>query len=342
MLYNLPIESLEERYSATWNREFPKAFQKLAVPVITLHPDLGEEENKILVGQFLDVIKTNEFKAKQLSELMCYFNENLVCTNDVVFVQDGWFPGLEMLFYIRDGLGLNFKIAVMLHAGTYDPHDFLTQKRMDRWAAGIETAWWSEVDAVFVATEFHQMLLTKYRNINPEKVYITGFPLFDDSLYTVTKKENIVVFPHRLAPEKNPQDFDYLTRLCSSRMSGWRFIKSKEVCKTKKEYYDLLQRSKIAVSCADQETWGIAQQEALFRGCIPVVPNRLSYCELYDSFFRYDNLAEAADKIIGFSGVTEVVHNGSAFRATVNRCYQKSESAIPNMIKIMRDKGWRV
>ena len=46
--------------------------------------------------------------------------------------------GLEMLAYVRDGLGLKFKIVGILHAGTYDPHDFLTQKGMASWGRPLE------------------------------------------------------------------------------------------------------------------------------------------------------------------------------------------------------------
>lgn len=342
MLYNLPIESLEERYSAHWNREFPKAFSVLHVPFVTIHPDIGATE--IRHGQFLDVLRTNEFKARQLADLITFFDQGLVAENDVILFADLWNPCLEMLFYIRDGLKIDFKIAGMLHAGTYDPNDFLTQQGMGRWAARVETVWWSEVNAVFVATNYHKNLLLQTRALaNPRIVQVTGFPLFETPNFPpISEKQNIIVFPHRLAPEKNPEDFKILKKLCTQRLPGWQFIRTKDVCHNKQEYFDLLKKSKIAVSCASQETWGIAQQEALFRGCIPVIPNRLSYPEMYHALYRYETLEQAAEMIVHFAQNYDWMVADTPFRDTVTQCHARSQAAVPNMIHNMREQRWRV
>jgi glycosyltransferase involved in cell wall biosynthesis len=344
MLINLPIESLEERYSAAWNRHFPIAFSGLGVQFLTIHPNIGGDINKISRGQFLDVVRTNEFKAHQIAWLLSLFDQEKIKANDVIFLQDLWYPGLESLFYVRDGLGIDFKIAGLLHAGTYDPHDFLTQRGMERWARGIETAWWSEVDAVFVATEFHkQMLIHRRMFTSSDRLYVTGFPLFQEPQYVEPEeKQNIVVFPHRLAPEKAPEEFETLKQLCGERLPNWEFIRTKDVCTTKQDYYELLRKSKVAVSCAKQETWGIAQQEALFRGCIPVVPDRLSYRELYEPMFRYQTLEQAADMMVTFALSWNEVVKGSDFCAVAQWNSLRSASSILRMISTMRDKGWAV
>ena len=343
MFYNVPIESLEERYSAAWNIGFPQEFQRLDVKYETIYPTLSEGADKITRGQFLDVVRTNGFKALQLAMLMQKFDRNEIKDGDVIFLHDLWFPGLEMLFYVRDGLGLKFKIAGMLHAGTYDPYDFLTQKGMGKWAHSIETSWWSEVDAVFVATEFHKQLLLSHRALDRSStVHVTGFPLFHTPQSFNTERKNIVVFPHRLAPEKAPEQFEVLERLCARRMPGWQFIRTKDICKTKQEYYDLLCQSKVAVSCARQETWGIAQQEAMFQGCIPVVPNRLSYVEMYGGSFRYESLTEAAAMIKYFGEEWARVVVGTEFTRTAARCNEKQATAVTKMVELMQKYGWAV
>ena len=73
-----------------------------------------------------------------------------------------------------------------------------------------------------------------------------------------------------------------------------------EVTNNKKEYYELLSKAKIVFSASKQETFGIGTVEAMMLGAMPVVPNKLSYIELYDSLFRYENLSEAKDKIRTF------------------------------------------
>ena len=350
MLVNVPIESLVDRYSAHWNNWFPVVFDSSNIDYVTIYPE-KEYSTTVVSGEFLNVVSTNRFKADQLSLICKLFEEGKVTEDTTFFFHDLWFPGIEMLFYIRDGLGINFKITGMLHAGTYDKHDFLAKKGMARWAEPIERSWLSEVDALFLATTFHaQLLMETGRIASMDNVFITGFPLWvpllPDEEYAT--KENIIVFPHRLAKEKNPYIFDRIAT--SLNLPGWRFIKSKDVCNTKSEYYDLLAKSKIAVSCADQETWGIAQQEALFYGCIPIVPDFLSYKELYSKDFKYKKEFNVpytdADVHELVTKLQDVVHNYEQYKVSaslkhdVEQLHTSCTHALPMMISVLESKGF--
>ncbi|MFH1547660.1 MAG: hypothetical protein ABIC57_04180 [bacterium] len=295
MLYNIPIESLEERYSADWNKWFPNEFKRNGVAYETIYSDTLTDTIKN--GSFLDVCSTNYFKAGQLKHLTKKLFTGEIKDGDTLFFHDLWFPGLEMLQYIRQGKGIDFKICGILHAGTYDPYDFLSKRGMGSWGEQLENSWFNFIDKIFVATLFHKELILTSRIITPNKIIVTGLPIFKP-LCPSFPKENIVVFPHRLDPEKNPQMFDALAKECKD--TGWRFVKSKEVCNTKGEYYKLLAQSKMAVSFADQETWGIAQLESVFMDCIPVVPDRLSYSELYKAAFKYQDFEECVSKVKQF------------------------------------------
>lgn len=57
---------------------------------------------------------------------------------------------------------------------------------------------------------------------------------------------------------------------------------------TRDEYISLLAESDIVVSTAKHEFFGISIMEAIKAGCYPIVPNRLSYPELYDTAFLYE------------------------------------------------------
>ncbi|MEM8564527.1 MAG: DUF3524 domain-containing protein, partial [Pseudomonadota bacterium] len=57
--------------------------------------------------------------------------------------------------------------------------------------------------------------------------------------------------------------------------------------------------SDVILSTADHEFQGLAVLQAVMRGCLPVVPDRLVYPEIYPNQFRYpsipgDPIAEAA------------------------------------------------
>ena len=151
-------------------------------------------------------------------------------------------------------------------------------------------------------------------------------------------KERLVVFPHRMNSEKNPHKFIQLGRDMMIKGTSFKFVFSKDVCNTKKEYYDLLSRAAVSVSLADQETWGIAMQESIFHGCIPLVPNRLSYPEMYDSLYLYNGYAGLFGKLrlieCNFSS-----ENNFFLEARQRNCdslIAAGKQAIPNMIKIMQ------
>ena len=56
---------------------------------------------------------------------------------------------------------------------------------------------------------------------------------------------------------------------------------------TKDEYHNILGEAKIVFSANLQETLGISAYEGALVGAIPMVPDRLSYTEMYDDDFKY-------------------------------------------------------
>lgn len=273
MIYNLFLEPLEERYTAQWQRWIPAAMEKLKLK----HKDIYGEPltSKIEVGAVLDVYGTLAYKQSQLRKLIEEIRTNGITKDDIVFVHDLWYPGLEALAYVRDMVKVPFKIQGILHAGVYDNHDFTYLNGMRPWGRRFEKLILTITDTVFVATKFHKELIEKMHKRIKSKIVVTGLFFEDEVSQYACPKENLVVFPHRLDKEKNPHKFDALTRKLKSR--GWEFVKAAEVCKTKEEYYKLLNRARVAVSYADQETFGYAMLESIAAGCHVVVPDRLSY-----------------------------------------------------------------
>jgi len=338
MIINVPIESLEERYSAQWNKWFPREFQANGLEVekdyITIYPD--PITHKIRQGSFLDIIGTNLFKAAQLREICRLIDKGVIRDKDTFLFHDLWFPGIEMLAYIRDALRLDINICGILHAGTYDEHDFLHRMGMDYWASHIEKGWTTLVDKIFVATDFHKRLLMEKREVLSHKIAVTGLPIYPEWLVD-THKMNMIVFPHRLDPEKEPSYFDALEKTIKPIFPHYDFVKTKLICNTKEKYYDILQASKIAVSFSRQETWGIAMQESVMSGCIPLVPNRLSYEELYPRPFRFKTFDECVDKIIN---ILRDEKQEKYFRKYLNKLQNKmildGSQAIKNMLDCIK------
>ena len=336
-ILNVPIESLEERYSAQWNTWFPSVFSNLGVDFETICGDTLTE--KISTGSFLDVYSTNYFKFSQLGKIIKLAYEKKLTKDTIVFFHDLWFPGLEALQYVRQGAGLKFKLGGILHAGTYDPYDFLSKRGMGSWGEHLENSWFEFVDFVFVATEFHKELLIKNRRINPKKIFITGLPLYKSQLpdFSYVEKENIVVFPHRLDSEKNPQLFDKLGNDLKRKYPQWSFLKTKQETTTKEEYYKLLAKSKVAVSYADQETWGIAQQEAFFYDCIPIGPRRLSYVELYPDCLLFGDYGESVALVEQVMDDWDSWSRSKSVTTGREFLILRGEQAILNIVRVLRE-----
>jgi len=336
-ILSIPIEPLEERYSVQWDNWFMYQFREHSVDVKTIYGD--KTSGKINSGSFLDVIETNQYKNSQLQKILEYLKTYDDKETLVLFFHDLWNPALTSIAYIRDGLGLkNLRICGCLHAGSYDPFDFLNKREMTHWAKYIEAGWFRGiVDKIFVATNYHKELVVKERlGLMDKKVVVTGFPIYNDFKQPVGKIDDgrgpIIVFPHRLDSEKNPQLFDRLRHELQLKHPEWLFIKTKEFAKSKEGYYRILQSADVAVSFADQETWGIAMQEAVICGCTPIVPNRLSYKEMYHNNFLYNCFEECVKKIeqeILKPSVVELMQQ----KATI---LENGRNAIPNMIKEMQ------
>jgi glycosyltransferase involved in cell wall biosynthesis len=327
----MPIEPIDLRYSNQWAKWFTQEFQRAGVNHLTIHGDSNKKT--IDFGSFLDVMETNRYKTWQttalISTLMQYKDDYPL----ILFFHDLWHPGLSQLAYIRDGMGWeNMKICGCLHAGSYDEYDFLNKVGMTDWAMFTERAWFGVIaDQIYVATDFHKNLLCSTRAVPPVKVVVTGFPMYPD-FNRGKEKRDIVVFPHRLDSEKQPEKFHELERYYQGR-KNWFWHKTKEDTETKEEYYDLLSISKVAVSFALQETWGIAMQEAVLCGAVPLVPARLSYPELYLRKFVYEDLRDLRKKLEQYMTVPPVLSLSKQQKLILDR----GAEAIPNMIREMKN-----
>jgi len=297
-IWIMPIEPLEERYSAQWMRWFPDTLARLGAEYVTVVGVHAEE--KITQGEFLDVVDTNLWKSTQLSAFCHQLRGGSVRDGDWVLCLDAWSPAAVQLAYMRDLGGVSFKIAGLFHAGSYDPHDLLGRSDLvRRWAPSFERALFEIYDVVAVATELHCDMLVG-AGCSRAKIHVTGFPLLDEEWSSYSRpwhdRPRRVVFPHRLAPEKAPWEFaDVMSAYADAYPDDQvEWLRTKDCFQTKQEYYALLGDSRVAFSSARQETWGIAMLEAASLGCRPVVPARLSYLELYEREHQYSSIAGAA------------------------------------------------
>ena len=103
------------------------------------------------------------------------------------------------------------------------------------------------------------------------------------SEYKGMDKRNLILFPHRIAPEKQVDIF----RDLQQHLPQYEFIVCQEQQLSKHEYHNLLGEAKLVFSANLQETLGISWYEGALVDTIPMVPDRLSYTEMAMQDFLY-------------------------------------------------------
>jgi hypothetical protein len=103
------------------------------------------------------------------------------------------------------------------------------------------------------------------------------------SRYKGKPKRDLIVFPHRIAPEKQVDIFKDLQK----SLPEFEFVVCQDKELTKEQYHNILAEAKIVFSCSLQETLGIGAYEGVILDALPIVPNRLSYSEMYHECFKY-------------------------------------------------------
>lgn len=289
-LFIVCIEPIETRYTCHWYKYLPDQIrQNTKYRVVQI--DGQTLNNDATPGAFLNFSSTIYYKDMQNAKIAKLFSENRIKDGDVFLFTDAWNPTCHNVRYMADLNNVSIQICGIWHAGQYDPTDFLGRKMKDpKWAKSLEESMYLCYDKNIFATEFHYNLFHANRNEYEYKSHVVGFPMeYYDKLGIkfTPEKENIVLFPHRISEEKNIDLFRYL----SIQLPQYQFVVAQEVCKTKEEYHDLLMKSKLVFSANKQETLGIAMYEALLAGCNIMVPDDLSYSEMYYDEFKYDPFA---------------------------------------------------
>ena len=123
--------------------------------------------------------------------------------------------------------------------------------------------------------------------MNKKNTHRVGWPMeyLKSSLdsYAGMEKRDLILFPHRVAPEKQVEIF----RDLKERLPQYEFVICQEQELTKNEYHNLLGEAKIVFSANLQETLGISWYEGALVDAIPMVPDRLSYSEMALPEFKY-------------------------------------------------------
>ena len=305
-VFLIDLEAVETRYTGEWKRHVPNLLRKAGhnVQIISGPTDIPTATTP---GAFLNFGGTNIYKSAQVEQMGRLFCSGSVQPGDHFIFTDAWHPGIINLKYMSELLNIPVTTHGLWHAGSYDPQDFLGRLVGNKpWVRNAEKSFFHAFDHNYFATDFHiRMFVTNLFNDYPtENPWLeedladiiagedprfvrTGWPMeyMDDTLtmYKNMPKRDLILFPHRIAPEKQVEIF----RDLATHLPQYEFVVCQDQQLTKNEYHNLLGEAKMVFSANLQETLGISCYEGAVVDAIPMVPDRLSYKEMYYDTFKY-------------------------------------------------------
>lgn len=337
MIYYIPLETLDERYTVMLDRLLQAEMRSRRLPYLTVH---GQQLGKrIKSGAFLDSCGTIAFKASQIQAIARRFYQRQVEAGDVFFFADLWFPGIDALPYMGRFNGIDIRICGFQYAGSWTPTDYVAQYLSD-YCRLIEHGWLQFWDSVFLCSTFQKREILQNLRLpeNSEgierKLRVTRLP-FDFAgvrrFYRDGKREPWIVFPHRFHWEKGADTFLTMALEVGYRLPDAQFLitsarsgdfpqadrpdiadlyhETKRLLGdrlrfvsnlSKSEFYTLLSAARIVWSSSLQENFGYSIIESCTLGATPVLPRRVAYPEMYPEEYLYSSEKIAYDMVVDY------------------------------------------
>jgi glycosyltransferase involved in cell wall biosynthesis len=297
-LLTLPARNWKMRMqlSALWFVEKIKAL-----------PGGQRQFDSVLCSSFIDVAVLRALLAgvhgwNHQAKILTYFHEN-----QFVYPQRFDAPGQYQF------AAINFHSAL-----ASDGIAFNSQYNRDSFFAGCRSGLKAAMDMKF--SGIIKKLADKTIILPPG----LDFSEIDRIEWKKTTETPVIVWNHRWEHDKNPESFFLALQQLDLRGIDFRLIilgqsfPASPVCfahgekkfqkkilhygfvPSYEKYITLLRQGDIVVSTSLHEFYGISILEAVRAGCLPILPNRLSYPELFDDEFLYsdDSLVERLEKLL--------------------------------------------
>ena len=154
-LFYIGLENYESRYTlqlTEWNR---RVFERRGLDVVYVPGETLDNTGAISVGQVLDAHGRSYFSMSQLMNLVKMMKAGEVTSDDVIYFEDMFAPGIETLPYILDQVDPKYrpKIFVRCLAQSVDPDDFVHVWGMAEWMSTYERMVNQFVTAVLATNE---------------------------------------------------------------------------------------------------------------------------------------------------------------------------------------------
>jgi len=154
-LFYMGLEPYKARYTLQlqeWNRS---VFERRRINYYMVEGETLSNDKAIVTGQVLDAHGRTYFGMSQLMNLIRLMKLGQLTSEDVIYFEDMFQPGIESLPYILNQVEINHrpKIFVRCLAQSIDPDDFVHVWGMSKWMGHYEKMVDSFVDGVLASNE---------------------------------------------------------------------------------------------------------------------------------------------------------------------------------------------
>ena len=316
-LYYMGLESYEARYTlqlTEWNR---RVFERRGLDVVYVPGETIDDTRAISVGQVLDAHGRSYFAMSQMMNLVQLMRNGEVTSEDVIYFEDMFHPGIESLPYIINQVPEKDQptIYVRCLAQAIDPDDFVHV-----W--GNMAEWMSTYERMVNQIPGVRVLATNEEMVAHMKIAGYTAPLYNISglafgkaevqervgeLKPFNERRRRVVFGARFDQEKQPDFFmDLVERysevypdtefaICQGgplRSNNPKYIERARALEDaglleihenlkKNEYYAILNDSRVMFNCALQDWVSNTVSEADTCGANVLYPAYRSFPETF-------------------------------------------------------------
>jgi len=292
-LWFVPQWPVKNRYPEEWIKWFPNEMEKQKLDYMTVKGtyDYGEY-NKVKGDMFTSLIGSSDWEMEQIMHLLRCVNEG-----DTVFFADLDFPGfiLPCMQLLKCKLK-EVKLTGYLHAGSYIEGDYFEPVADSKILS--EQAMYNIVDTIFVASEYHKDLFEgeiEWDFYEKDKVKVVKIPYYKTLLeFKRPHRKWDVCYTSRIDEQKSDKQFLEVVKNMPNRF----FVTTNKPSESlpnleyhpvanRKEYFDVLDESKVLFVPYLQATFGYNVLEALDHNCIPYAPEDFAYPEILDEKYLY-------------------------------------------------------
>ena len=316
-LYYMGLEPYKARYTLQlqeWNRS---VFERRGIDYFIVPGETLSNDQSIVTGQVLDAHGRTYYGMSQLMNLIRYMKMGELNSEDVIYFEDMFQPGIESLPYIINQIDDKHrpKIFVRCLAQSIDPDDFVHVWGMSKWMGHYEKMVDSFVDGVLASNE--EMVAHMRIAGWTSKIYnISGLAFGKkevrsrvNSIKPFNERAMRVVFSARWDQEKQPDFYMDLIEawhkieglpkvefaVCSgsklrsnnqSYMERTYKLVNEGKLKLytdleKNDYYNIVNDSRVVFNCALQDWVSNTVSEADTLGCNVLYPAYRSFPETF-------------------------------------------------------------